>query len=399
LRAVAAFAVVAHHVGFETGATYRSVFGPILARLDLGVPIFFAISGYLLGSPFIRRLLDGEPISGVPRFWIRRAVRIYPAYWLVLTCIVLFFGVEITSVRDAVLLYGLLQIYDVHTFYLGMVQAWTLCTEISFYAVLPLLAIAARSVFGRLRSIDPVRGLLVGCVGLYVVGFAWRLAMFGFDPSFARIGLFWLPGQIDFFAIGLAIAVLRVKRDRDPRFARMIDTRWMHPAVWWVGAAVAFAIVCSIGLTRTPVVAGAHLEFGSGGDFVRQFLYGVVALCMLVPVALPARTSPATARILGNRSMVMLGVLSYGVYLWHKNLIPKVQSWFGWNQFEGSFLVVFGVVSVLSVALAWITYRLVEAPLLRLAGGGTLRAGVTDPGTAPRPHTDPDPGARGRSAS
>jgi peptidoglycan/LPS O-acetylase OafA/YrhL len=76
--------------------------------------------------------------------------------------------------------------------------------------------------------------------------------------------------------------------------------------------------------------------------------------------------------------MVFLGVVSYGVYLWHKSLIAKVQEWFGWGFFEGNFLVVFLVVSILSTALAWLTHRWVESPSLRLTDRGETRSAVPD---------------------
>ena len=94
LRALAAFAVVAHHVGFDTGATFRtSAFGAVLARLDIGVPIFFAISAYLLGRPFVKAVVEGTPFGSFRSFWWRRLVRIYPAYWFVLTILVLTTGI------------------------------------------------------------------------------------------------------------------------------------------------------------------------------------------------------------------------------------------------------------------------------------------------------------------
>ena len=88
--------------------------------------------------------------------------------------------------------------------------------------------------------------------------------------------------------------------------------------------------------------------------------------------------------------MVMLGVVSYGVYLWHKSLIPKVQEWFGWGFFEGNFFVVFFAVATLSTALAWLTHRWIESPMLRLADTGGTRSAVPEQNGANRPSVDPD---------
>lgn len=387
LRALAAFAVVAHHVGYDTGTMLHSRFGVVLEQLDIGVPIFFVISGFLLGGPFVRRLLDGRSIDGFGRFWLRRAVRIYPAYWLVLTCMVLFLGTSIASVYEFVMLFGLLQIYDADMFFKGMVQAWTLCTEVSFYAALPLFALIAARVLRRCRRIRVDIALLIGCASFYVMSTAWRFCMYGFHPSFGRIALTWLPGQLDLFALGMALAVVRGRCDRDGRFAARVESIVRSPILWWAAAGAVFALTCIVGLRRPVVVADAPLVLGNGKDFARQIAFGAVALFLLVPVALRRRPDRATSVTLGSRPMVLLGVLSYGVYLWHKSLIPKVQEWFGWGAFEGNFWVVFVVVSALATALAWITYRLVEAPALRLATGGPLRVAISESTTSDRDGT------------
>ena len=88
--------------------------------------------------------------------------------------------------------------------------------------------------------------------------------------------------------------------------------------------------------------------------------------------------------------MVMLGVVSYGVYLWHKSLIPKVQEWFGWGFFEGNFFVVFFVVAMISTALAWLTHRWIETPMLRLSDRGEGRSAVSEQDAITQPSIDPD---------
>lgn len=379
LRAVAAFAVVAHHVGFDTGATFVSPLGPVLARLDIGVPIFFVISGFLLGGPFVVRLLDDRPVDGIGRFWFRRVVRVYPAYWVVFTIMVLFLGTTVASFYQGVMFFGLLQIYDPDIALRGMSQAWTLCTEISFYAMVPLLALAVRPLFSRARAASRTTMLLVGCALLYGAGVAWRLAMVAFDPPFARVSFLWLTGQIDYFALGLALAVVAARVRTDPAWSARASRAVALPSLWFLGALAAFALVCSLGLTRTIVAQDSPLVFGHGGEFLRQFLYGLVALLLLVPLVLSTSPRGSARVVFSTRGMAFLGVLSYGVYLWHKALIPKVQSWFGWQEFQGNFWVVFVIVCVLSTALAWVTYHLVEVPALRLSKGGSLRVAITEP--------------------
>ena len=362
LRALAAFAVVAHHVGFDTGATFRSSWGAVLARLDIGVPIFFAISGYLIARPFIAAIVEGRDAPRWRSFWLRRVLRIYPAYWFVLTLLVLLTGIEIASLYQFVVFYGLFQIYDGDLALKGMVQAWTLCTEVSFYVTLPLMAAGARRVVGAWpRPASRLVGLLVGCGLLYLVGPVWRLFLFRTDPSWARAGLLWLPGQIEYFALGMAVAVVAVAARRGGLVAARVDRAVARPGLWFLGALAAFALVCSLGLTRTVDAPGTPLEL-SGGEMARQFLYGIVAVLLLVPLAL-ARRPVGTARIVfSTRAAAYLGLLSYGVYLWHKDLVGKAQLWAGDGLFEGDFWEIFLIVAVASTFLAWLTYLFVEQP-------------------------------------
>jgi peptidoglycan/LPS O-acetylase OafA/YrhL len=390
LRALAAFAVVAHHVGFDTGTTSRSRFGVILEQLDIGVAVFFVLSGFLLGAPFVQRILDDRPIDGIGRFWLRRAVRIYPAYWLVLTCMVLFLGTSIESTYQFVAYYGLVQIYDADLFFGGMVQAWTLCTELAFYAALPLIAITANSAVRRLTRIRADSALLIGCALLYLASTAWRLAMYGFHPSFGRVALMWLPGQLDLFALGLGLAVLRARTDRDERFNQRVQAFVRSPALWWVAAVAVFAFSCAAGLLRPIVPADTPFSFGDGTEFSRQIAFGLFSVLLIAPIALRRRPDRLTSATLGSRPIVMLGIVSYGIYLWHKSLIPKIQEWFGWGFFQGNFLVVFLVVALVSTALAWPTHRWIESPSLRLTDDRNKRTTVPERDATIRPGADPD---------
>jgi len=60
LRALAALSVLLHHVAFASGITTGSRFGPYTARFDVGVAVFFLISGFLLYRPFVAARLAGQ---------------------------------------------------------------------------------------------------------------------------------------------------------------------------------------------------------------------------------------------------------------------------------------------------------------------------------------------------
>src|SRR5688500_15419110 len=76
-RALAATAVVMTHVGFQTGESLSGSFSGVLARLDVGVALFFLISGFLLFRPHALRHLAAAPAPAVKPYLWRRALRLF----------------------------------------------------------------------------------------------------------------------------------------------------------------------------------------------------------------------------------------------------------------------------------------------------------------------------------
>src|SRR5207247_5786068 len=91
-RATAALSVLLLHVAGSSGETQRNhVVGSYLARLDVGVAVFFLISGFLLYRPFAAAHLTGGRAPAALPFFRRRFLRIYPAYWVATTAVVYVF--------------------------------------------------------------------------------------------------------------------------------------------------------------------------------------------------------------------------------------------------------------------------------------------------------------------
>src|SRR3954463_4951905 len=85
VRALAALMVLVAHASFVAN---DGVAGPVLTALrqmfGAGVLIFFSLSGYLIAGPFLRALAAGDELPRAVPYLVRRAARIYPAYWLAL---------------------------------------------------------------------------------------------------------------------------------------------------------------------------------------------------------------------------------------------------------------------------------------------------------------------------
>ncbi|HMJ78070.1 MAG TPA: acyltransferase, partial [Iamia sp.] len=213
LRGLAAVLVVIFHV---TGAVDRFsawTWGEGLARFgNLGVALFFVLSGFLLSRPFFAAHLAEERPPQLGRYAIRRLARIVPAYWVALT--VWLFVIRDNPLEGGgaayALLYGFGQAYD-RDFIDGggsLSVAWTLSIEMSFYIVLPAVAwglcrLAARGSIGRRVAL-----LTSACVGLFVGGSLLRWWMWEQQGTDWPVRTYTLFGYFGWFGLGMALAVL-----------------------------------------------------------------------------------------------------------------------------------------------------------------------------------------------
>jgi peptidoglycan/LPS O-acetylase OafA/YrhL len=374
LRAIAVLFAIMTHVGFVTGASALARYGAYTARLDVGIVVFFLISGYLLYYSYVADNFDDRPPMRAVAFWWRRLLRIVPAYWLALTGLVVLFGLHLSGLHDVVVYYGFLQIYDTHRFLGGIPQAWTLCVEVSFYAVLPAYAWLMRHATARRTMESRLRIELLGVAALIALCYVYRSAVYALDGRHAvgRIATHWLPGYLDLFALGMGLAAVRAYVARRGS-GRMIDRIGRVPWLWWLLAAVSFwAIAERIGLPRSPQPSATPIGWLADEQQILQSLFAAF-LCL--PAIFGPQDRGLVRGFLRSRPVAYLGVVSYGVYLWHEGWLDKFMRWTGRpnvtqlnavTHYSGS---TFPLILVLTVAASLVTatigYYLVERPILR----------------------------------
>jgi hypothetical protein len=104
----------------------------------------------------------------------------------------------------------------------------------------------------------------------------------------------------------------------------------------------------------------------------KELLYVAIGMLLMAPVALAGDALPRSLRWLSSRVMVTLGMLSYGIYLWHEGIIDiyrdtlNIQTDTGVYRLAGSFPQMLIVVTLATVAVAGLSYLLVERPALLL---------------------------------
>jgi peptidoglycan/LPS O-acetylase OafA/YrhL len=361
LRAIAAISVLLYHAAFFEFVKSPNVLRPYTAHLDVGVNVFFLISGFLLYRPFVRaRLFDAEPPHVGAYAW-RRFLRIVPAYWVALTVVALWLGLhEVFTRKELITYYGFLQIYHSNTSLGGIGQAWTLCVEVTFYAFLPVWAL----LMGRVVR-GGVRRELIALAFLWLFSFGykiWALHQFS-QPIFSGPFLQPLPNFLDQFAVGMALAVGSVELERMNRVPPAVEWLRRHDWVPWVFAAVAFwALSTQIGYTGTPFEPETHRMFLGLHE-----LKTAVALGLIVPAIIAEPGRGVAGRVLATRALTYLGVISYGIYLYHFAVVKQLGDWI---TFPGPSLVRFALHALLALAgaavIASLSYYVVERPALRL---------------------------------
>ncbi|OCB49525.1 acyltransferase [Mycobacterium vulneris] len=347
VRAVAAMTVMGTHAAYGTGLLSQGYLGLMSARLEVGVAIFFVLSGLLLFRPWVRAAATGSDAPSTRRYARNRFRRIMPAY--VVTVLVVYGIYELRPVQPnpghtwTGLLRNLTltQIYSDNYFteYLhqGLSQMWSLAVEVAFYAVLPLLAYLLLVVLCR-RRFRPIL-LLVGLAGLAAMSPVWLVLLHNADWMPVGGGA-WLPHYLVWFVGGMVLAVLGTMGVR-----------------CYAMAALPLALACYL-VVSTPiagVVTAPALNLSE--DLSKTLFYAVIATLVVAPLALGG--NGLYARFMGSRPMVVLGEISYEVFLLHVVAMDLVMEFvLGWNVYTGSATVLFIVTLVATVPAAWLLHRL-----------------------------------------
>ena len=360
LRALAVLLVVATHVGFQTGVTYRGTLGAVLSRGDMGVTVFFLLSGFLLYTPFVRAALSGGPAPAVRPYLRNRVLRVLPAYW-VLLAVVLPTLDRSAPAGNLVANVLLLHVYPRGGLLAGLTQTWSLAVEVAFYLALPLLARLARprGPRGEAAQLRAEARLLGGMVGAALV---WTLVVRS-GVLDERVAALWLPQFLDWFALGMGFAVLRAWHDRSG-LARVLDQLGDAAGSCWAVAALLFW------LTTTPLAGPRGLDPPTTWEaLAKHVLYGLASAALLLPAVFGTDGRSPVRRLLESRPARRLGRISYGVFLWHLLVLDVVFRVTPLDPFDGHALAVTALVLPLSLLAAELSLRLVEEPALRWKRG------------------------------
>lgn len=353
LRALGAVAVVGTHVAFATGAVTQGVWGGFLARLDVGVAVFFVLSGFLLFRPYAHAAAVGDRRPGTVRYLWRRALRILPAYWLtVIVCLSLVPANAQKPVEDWVRFLTLTHIYEHGWLSVGLVQTWSLATEVAFYLLLPLIAIASLG-----RRWRPLRTAIILAAGSILITGAWLIGM---TTGVLKVTVHtsWLPTFAIWFGAGMALATAHValRTESAPRSWSRLDDLGRAPLACGVVALGLFAIVTTPLSGPRDLTPFAPAELG-----VKLTLYLGVAVMVLIPAAFNPQTG--VTLVLASASGRWLGAVSYGLFLWHPLVLEAVYFVMNRPNFSGGTASIFLLTLGCGLVVASVSYYIVELPI------------------------------------
>ncbi len=350
LRAIAALLVVGAHAAFWTGRYTPDVAGGAFSRLEIGVALFFVLSGFLLFRPWLRAASGAAELPSTTAYLWHRARRILPAYWITVVATYAIYLFRDDAGETGLGWSGfarnmtLTQIYGPGHLHTGLTQMWSLAVEATFYLLLPVLGWFLVVVVCR-RAWHPGR-LAVALVGVAAITPLWTWITHNTDISFtARL---WLPGFIAWFAGGmlLALASVTVKR--------------CNPYGMGLLALYFLLLAC------TPLAGEATIvPIDATQAITKSILFLLFATTLMAPLVVGDRPGPL-GRLCASAPMVWLGEISYEIFLVHLVVMEFVVDMLGYQTFQGSTVGVFVVTVAFTVPIAWALHR----TLLRFVPSG-----------------------------
>jgi len=376
LRTIACLLVVWHHTtqrfNPEGSAEWLKSIHFLGMRGEVGVSLFFVLSGCLLSLPFWNSFIARESSPRLRSYALNRAARILPAYWInLLLCTYLalwIFDLEINWWR---LISGLLFLNSYHysTFFPAELNGplWSIGLEVSCYVLLPLV------LFTIIKSSKKISHAFVGLIGWIVllqVMNPWLLNRFmtsddlkGWEFGLTGGAKQWLPyWNVDtffsqFLCGSLAALAISTLRSRNVKTSLRFD----------VGALLA-------SLSALLLIT-FRLEPGAPDSFTNQPyaapIYSLLVACVLFLTAF----SRYLSGILDNRLFRWIAKLSFSIYLWHMVIIVFIERkasinyvYYGLTN-TWLWVLVSSAVLLGSILIASASWQFIESPILKKARG------------------------------
>jgi peptidoglycan/LPS O-acetylase OafA/YrhL len=319
----------------------------------MGVNLFFVLSGFLITGILIDS--RNEP-NYYRRFYIRRALRILPVYYLLLAVLLLmgasnwpFVALSAVYLSNMAPLFGIPLAYSV---------LWSLAVEEHFYLFWP--------TFVRRLSL---RALAICAAVVVLLSPLVRLANFyvaGHDPAQHFGTNFYTWNSLDGLACGALVAIL----------LRALDLQ--RPQLWKIALTL---LLMGVAIFAFGLPFGIVTRDGALGAALQATPWNFAFAGMLLAFLLVGTSEHQ--RLVRRPTLQFLGDISYGLYLWHllafgaydafvARFAPQMSAFVSDGTVVGNTNAAFGLLclrfvigAALSILIAWFSRRYVEEPFLR----------------------------------
>jgi peptidoglycan/LPS O-acetylase OafA/YrhL len=327
----------------------------------MGVWLFFVISGFAVTSSLLGSVAESS-WQQIRNFYARRALRIWPLYfsYIVLIYVGLFPWSKNPSFGNlpylASFTYNFRMAFTVSGddigWYLG--HLWTLSVEEQFYLLLPVAL-----VFLSRRNLE----LLLMAIIILCPLARWRLGIF-----YQMDGVYFFgPDHFDAFAVGVLIALYRPVFENQYKYAR--------PAMFV--AASAFVLYCAVYLIVGVAMHGISPEaakniirvriVGQGREIFLYIMMYVVSGALIIRVL--TKKPSLFFRVAQNKYVQGVGIISYGVYMFHPAVLHVIYTILGWDTPHKAViarLIVLTLAFPIVLCAASLSFRYLEQPFLKL---------------------------------
>lgn len=388
VRAIACLSIIEYHVHYLITRSFDVT--PVIGQLGnallmvgwSGVTLFFVLSGFLLFMPYANHLLFEQPRPSTRTFYLRRALRILPGYYLALLLLIILahphyfqwdhlgsLGLFLTLLMDAPSSYQRIN---------G--PFWSLAVEWQYYLLLPVIAqgfsLVVRSAPSPLQRYWRV---LIGLVGMILWGIGTRYLgnYYTLHPTETLFVPRWLLNVVllltygssgkylEDFAIGMLCCTIYMFT-RNTTHGHTIRSYLTRYSTWLWGMGI--LVLCFMAGWSAYVSQLIFLKpFIGAHSFLTEFGFALgFGLCLIAILFGP----PGLKLVFEWQPLRWIGSISFSLYLWHLPILLFFRDTVI-NQLTHSspttYLLYWACVSLVIIPFAYVLYRVVERPWMKLA--------------------------------
>jgi len=297
------------------------------------------LSGFLLYLPYARQRAIGTPVPSIPRYYGNRLIRILPSYLLSILALLFFVALPQGAYRDGTAAAKDIVTHLTFTFtfwtetylYTPLNGAlWTVAVEMQFYLIFPFLARAAQKK--PIWTLSAIGALGIGFRALLYFGAGPATALsaaggasdgFALLPSIAIL-VNQMPAFLDVYALGMLGAIVYVNAHS---LFRSPEGAWRRWGPW--AALIVLGVSC-MGIDTMLRIQSQNSQKGIDALRLSQLLVRLPFTLSLLWVMLGAALMPRfLQKLLDNRLMRLLALISYNLYIWHQPLAAMIaRDWF-----------------------------------------------------------------------